>query len=215
MPGEKILAATCNFAASKNRAVGVCFAADGVIFLPGPRHNGPVVSPPPLSLLCWYMKLKTPPAPPTSAAAVSHTIDAAAPQRLNSNRRVDLGPLSRSASPDPLASLVRKFVPSRNAATDSVPAAVNGTVIAETKVDGFRYVMVRCAPKPNDALLALSPRERDIVNLITKGYPNKMIAELLDISAWTVGTHLRRIFAKLGVTSRAAMVARYLHHLGD
>ena len=42
--------------------------------------------------------------------------------------------------------------------------------------------------------------------MIAKGYPNKVIASVLDISVWTVSTHLRRIFAKLGVTSRAAMV---------
>jgi DNA-binding CsgD family transcriptional regulator len=44
--------------------------------------------------------------------------------------------------------------------------------------------------------------------MVAKGYPNKMIAAVLDISPWTVCTHLRRIFAKLGVCSRAAMVAR-------
>jgi Bacterial regulatory proteins, luxR family len=31
---------------------------------------------------------------------------------------------------------------------------------------------------------------------------------VLNISGWTVCTHLRRIFAKLGVGSRAAMVAK-------
>jgi len=35
-----------------------------------------------------------------------------------------------------------------------------------------------------------------------------VIADVLNISSWTVCTHLRRIFAKLGVGSRAAMVAQ-------
>jgi len=46
--------------------------------------------------------------------------------------------------------------------------------------------------------------------MVAKGYANKTIATVLEISAWTVGTYLRRIFAKLGVSSRAAMVARLL-----
>jgi DNA-binding CsgD family transcriptional regulator len=33
---------------------------------------------------------------------------------------------------------------------------------------------------------------------------------VLEISSWTVATHLRRVFAKLGVRTRAAMVARAL-----
>ena len=33
------------------------------------------------------------------------------------------------------------------------------------------------------------------------------IAGKLDVSPWTVSTHLRRIFAKLDVPTRAAMVA--------
>ena len=57
--------------------------------------------------------------------------------------------------------------------------------------------MERCA-------LSLSPREREIVRMVALGRQNKVIASVLNISSWTVCTHLRRIFAKLGVTSRAA-----------
>jgi len=65
------------------------------------------------------------------------------------------------------------------------------------------------APQEDDPprLLALSPRERQIVRLVAKGLVNKTIGHVLDISPWTVSTHVRRIFAKLGVASRASMVA--------
>jgi DNA-binding CsgD family transcriptional regulator len=46
--------------------------------------------------------------------------------------------------------------------------------------------------------------------MVMKGYPNKTIAAVLEISIWTVGTHLRHVFAKLGVGTRAAMVAKLL-----
>jgi DNA-binding CsgD family transcriptional regulator len=39
-----------------------------------------------------------------------------------------------------------------------------------------------------------------------EGKVNKQIADCLKISEWTVSTYHRRIFAKLGVDSRAAMV---------
>jgi len=46
--------------------------------------------------------------------------------------------------------------------------------------------------------------------MVAEGYPNKTIAAVLDISSWTVCTHMRRMFAKLNVRSRAAMVAKLL-----
>jgi DNA-binding CsgD family transcriptional regulator len=54
----------------------------------------------------------------------------------------------------------------------------------------------------------LSPRELEIVRLVAKGLANKTIGGVLDISPWTVASHIRRVFAKLGVSSRAAMIAR-------
>jgi DNA-binding CsgD family transcriptional regulator len=56
----------------------------------------------------------------------------------------------------------------------------------------------------------LSPRELAIAHLVSQGLPNKTIGKHLSISQWTVATYLRRMFIKLGVNSRAAMVARLM-----
>jgi DNA-binding CsgD family transcriptional regulator len=70
---------------------------------------------------------------------------------------------------------------------------------------------VRCLlTRVPEAPVPLSPRELEIAHMVAKGYPNKTIAAILDISSWTVASHLRRVFSKLGVSSRAAMVARLL-----
>lgn len=89
-------------------------------------------------------------------------------------------------------------------------------VVFETNIDGTPYYLVRCQPKPLPTF-RLSPRELMIARLIAQGLPNKCISERLQISCWTVNTHLRRIFTKLGVTSRAAMVAQLMdaHLLED
>jgi DNA-binding CsgD family transcriptional regulator len=54
----------------------------------------------------------------------------------------------------------------------------------------------------------LTERELQIAAMIAQGDATKNVAHKLRISEWTVGTHLRRIFAKLGVDNRAAMVYR-------
>jgi len=82
-------------------------------------------------------------------------------------------------------------------------------VILDLEVDGVRCVLSRRPEEEKDGAV-LSPREREIARMVAKGYPNKVIARVLEISSWTVSTHLRRIFAKLGVTTRAAMVARLM-----
>jgi DNA-binding CsgD family transcriptional regulator len=119
--------------------------------------------------------------------------------------------------------LIRRFIDgdSRPAAADEVDQ-----IILDIEVGGARYLVIRCttqtgpgadrarAVAPAQARPergpALSPRESEIARLVAKGYANKTIASLLDISSWTVSSHLRRIYTKLGVGSRAAMVAQLL-----
>jgi DNA-binding NarL/FixJ family response regulator len=52
----------------------------------------------------------------------------------------------------------------------------------------------------------LTPRERDVLGLLAEGLATGAIAERLYISPKTVGTHVQRILAKLGVHSRAEAV---------
>ena len=82
-------------------------------------------------------------------------------------------------------------------------------VLLDKQLHGFRLVLTRTA-RVESHQVTLSPRELEIARMIGKGLPNKMIADVLEISTWTVGTHLRRMFAKLSVPSRAAMIAKLL-----
>jgi DNA-binding CsgD family transcriptional regulator len=88
----------------------------------------------------------------------------------------------------------------------------DGDVLLDLVTDGRRFQLLRSESMPHADFGGLSPREREIARLIAKGHPNKVIASILEISVWTVGTYVRRLFAKLAVTSRAAMIAR-LHEL--
>lgn len=83
-------------------------------------------------------------------------------------------------------------------------------VLFDREFNGYRVILMRGVCE-QETTIALSPREQEIARMVAKGYPNKTIAAVLEISTWTVGTHLRRMFAKLGVNSRAALVAQFIH----
>jgi two-component system nitrate/nitrite response regulator NarL len=62
----------------------------------------------------------------------------------------------------------------------------------------------------------LTPREREVIELIGEGLYNKDIAERLSISAATVSHHLTSIFDKLGVPNRFDLVIyAYRHGLAE
>jgi DNA-binding NarL/FixJ family response regulator len=54
----------------------------------------------------------------------------------------------------------------------------------------------------------LSPREREVLDLLARGYLYKEIADGLNISVPTVNTYIRRVYEKLHVRSRAQAVAK-------
>jgi DNA-binding CsgD family transcriptional regulator len=53
----------------------------------------------------------------------------------------------------------------------------------------------------------LTPREREVLQLLAEGNSNAAIADHLFISQRTVTTHLSRLYAKLEVTTRTEAVA--------
>ncbi|HZI30794.1 MAG TPA: response regulator transcription factor [Candidatus Binatia bacterium] len=77
--------------------------------------------------------------------------------------------------------------------------------IARRVVESFRRASKQPKPEVN-----LSAREEEVLILLTKGYANKEIADHLSISTETVGSHLKHIYEKMHVRSRAEAVARYM-----
>ncbi|MEV4087892.1 LuxR C-terminal-related transcriptional regulator, partial [Nonomuraea fuscirosea] len=65
-----------------------------------------------------------------------------------------------------------------------------------------------------DALEKLTPHELSIAQLAAEGLTNREIGQRLYLSHRTVGTHLHRIFPKLGVSSRADL-GRILQNLEE
>jgi DNA-binding NarL/FixJ family response regulator len=78
--------------------------------------------------------------------------------------------------------------------------------IARKVVQSF----LRSAPQADESV-NLSPREREVLELLACGYLYKEIADKLGISVATVVTYIRRIYEKLHVRSRAQAVAKYGH----
>lgn len=69
--------------------------------------------------------------------------------------------------------------------------------------------------RENDELLAaLTPREREVLACLAEGAGRREVAELLNLSANTVRTHLQNLMAKLGVHTTLEAVALSRPYLG-
>lgn len=71
-----------------------------------------------------------------------------------------------------------------------------------------RYCTLLMQKKAED--ISLSAREKEILTWIVQGKSNSVIGDILGISGYTVDTYVRRIFGKLGVSSRVAAALRAL-----
>ncbi len=63
-------------------------------------------------------------------------------------------------------------------------------------------------PADVDPFPELTPRERDVLDLVARGWRNAAIAERLTMAPKTVANHLYAIFVKLQVTDRSAAIVR-------
>ena len=83
--------------------------------------------------------------------------------------------------------------------------AIFSPAIARRLVDFFA---VPPAAVPPRAFPQLSPREREVLDLIAQGIGNAAIAERLCLSPKTVRNHISNIFSKLQVADRAEAIVR-------
>ena len=85
------------------------------------------------------------------------------------------------------------------------------TFIDVGRPDGFGPAFPLDAPPPTPRLRGatrqlLSPRERQVLALLVRGYANHEIAERLRVGVKTVETHRARLAKKLGVRTRVQLV---------
>ena len=89
---------------------------------------------------------------------------------------------------------------------------------AQTKLDGDAVACVlaaagrRAAPSPPRWPADLTDREVEVLRLIARGRSNREVAERLFISPKTVGRHVENLYAKIGVSSRAAAAVFAMEH---
>ena len=69
-------------------------------------------------------------------------------------------------------------------------------------------------PGNETLLLAITPRELEVLELISSGLTNAETARRLHVSVHAVKFHLAAIYRRLGVTNRTAAAAMY-HRLGN
>ena len=84
-----------------------------------------------------------------------------------------------------------------------------------TGPDGVAVTLAPATPAELEplrlALHGLTPREREVAQLLARGATNEEIARALWISRYTVKDHVKAVYAKLGVGSRAELTAKLFH----
>lgn len=100
----------------------------------------------------------------------------------------------------------------KNAQPHDLARAVRAAHAGEALLDpvvAARLVQTLSADGGEEPLDRLTPREREVLVLIARGFSNKRIAGELELSQKTVKTHVGHVLAKLGVSDRtqAAVVA--------
>lgn len=112
-----------------------------------------------------------------------------------------------------LAAGVNGYVPKHFGDEDLVAALrsiLDGAIFVPSTLASAGHPRVQASPPVAPAapdLARLTPRQRDVLNLLMQGQSNKEIARALDLGHGTIKIHLAALFRHLGVNNRAAAVA--------
>jgi DNA-binding NarL/FixJ family response regulator len=100
----------------------------------------------------------------------------------------------------------------KDAAPDEIFSAVRGAVLGRSVMSA--PVASRLFQQLRNPDEILTPREAELLSLLTQGLSNRDLGKRLFISEATVKTHLAHIYAKLGVETRAAAIATAIRREG-
>ncbi len=122
--------------------------------------------------------------------------------------------------------LVITIFANQNKVLDAIRAGARGYLLKDERIEDMieairnirrggspispiiaRQLLGQIRPEPSapPVLMAspLSEREYEVLNLLSRGFSNAECAEVLTVSANTIGTHVKNIYRKLEVNSRA------------
>lgn len=122
--------------------------------------------------------------------------------------------------------LVITIFANQNKVLDAICAGARGYLLKDEKIENCvaaireirrggspispiiaRQLLVQIRPEPQSpapvAASPLSEREFEVLNLLSRGFSNAECAEILTVSANTIGTHIKNIYRKLEVNCRA------------
>jgi DNA-binding NarL/FixJ family response regulator len=100
----------------------------------------------------------------------------------------------------------------KDASPEEIFAAVRGAVQGKSVMSA--PVASRLFQQLRDPDAVLTPREAELLSLLTEGLSNRELGQRLFISEATVKTHLAHIYAKLGVETRSAAIATAIRREG-
>lgn len=106
--------------------------------------------------------------------------------------------LCKDASPQELVAAIRAAAEGRT---------VLAPDIAQRLVTWFREQPDTVEPEPCPEVTELTPREREVTQMVARGMSTEEVARALTIGVATVRTHLYRVRTKLGVRDRAELVS--------
>jgi DNA-binding NarL/FixJ family response regulator len=90
---------------------------------------------------------------------------------------------------------------SQNRLVQAIKAVATGATWLDPEIS---RILFHAPASPKADRPHLSPREREILRLLTDGYTNEEIADRLSCASATVKTHLLHLFRKLGVRDRVS-----------
>jgi HD-GYP domain-containing protein (c-di-GMP phosphodiesterase class II) len=99
-----------------------------------------------------------------------------------------------------------------DAAARSLRAQVRGGLLDGDAVNAVLRAAGHRAARSPERPARLTAREVDVLGLLARGHANKQIALRLQVSPKTVSNHVEHIYAKLGVSSRAAATLYATQH---